>query len=77
MLISRETALEQIEAGEAVFECYGIDEWCIRNNDQILDWVPITDDEPLVGCVECGHIVQPEPNDVGCGCHCPHCLARL
>ena len=31
----------------------------------------------MVACPECGHGVDPEPDDSGCGCHCPDCGENL
>ena len=31
----------------------------------------------VVECLSCGNIVAPDPDPVGCGCHCPQCQETL
>jgi len=77
MIIDRETAVNRIAAGDARFDGCTDDNglhWIVT--DYVLarvDYCPVSDDELLIGCVECGTLVSPEPDEHGCGCHCPDC----
>lgn len=85
MIILRETALAAIDAGDAYYAGHtsapAISDngaWIITNTKHArTDHVAITDDEPLVGCLDCGTLVEPEPDNSCCGRHCPDCGMAL
>ncbi len=83
MIITRQQAIDAIEAGHATFDgitTEGADNGCWIITDrtsQRVDHAPIDDGELLAGCLECGALVLPEDDAVGCGCHCPQCKATL
>lgn len=80
MYIKRDTALEAITSGQAHFD--GItrddrtdrDHWILTNTEHArTDHCPVDDGETLVGCINCGTLVDPAADRVGIGCHCPDC----
>jgi hypothetical protein len=83
MIITRDAAVKAISAGQATYDgitTEGADNgcWIITNNvTQHVDHAPISDDERLVGCLECGNLVEPEADKAGIGCHCPQCHSTL
>jgi hypothetical protein len=80
--IRRETALRWIEQGFIRYAGMHVTDngwryWVLKKVDfNERRFVHLTPGEPLVGCVACGKIVDPIPDDVGIGCHCP-CGATL
>lgn len=83
MIITRDQAVSAVNAGQATYDGVTTDGadngcWIITNNaEQRVDHAPISDDEQLVGCLECGILVMPEADKVGIGCHCPQCHLTL
>jgi len=83
MVIDRQTALDAIARGDASFSGHTKPDndngyWIVNNHRQCrVDHVAIADDDPLVGCGCCGAVVDPAPDQRGCGRHCPACGATL
>lgn len=84
MIVTKQHALHAIEEGEAHFtgitrdEQTDRDHWILTNTRYArTDHCPIEDGETMVGCSDCGLIVEPEPDKTGIGCHCPNCTATL
>lgn len=87
MIITKQQALDGIASGNMVYDGRTCDGsmypdgclyWILQDNaNQDVHHVKVGDDEPMIGCMACGHIVEVEPDARGCGCHCPICQATL